>query len=845
MIRLALPLLLALTACDTEPDTEPPVDYPDLVAGRPKVGAAEGTLWLPMGTPLAGFSARCGCLGGFSRQDQRESAYAMSFVESTGVHVRPRIKAVWIENGDEHLVMTKADVIYSFDGMTAEVTRRLEELTGEDLQGKLTFSGNHNHSSYGGYSDHVGLYLGSDRFSPEIFDRMAAQLTAVAYEAYQNRRDAAIGVGWAKDWDPESRIYSDRRGDNNDLVVWPDMGPEQGGKDPYLNVIRMDDATSGDAIAVIMAWGMHPYAFGEQNSLATADATAFAEDEVSESFDHPVVSMFLQTGGGDASIRGKEDDSDYVQMESLGLLARDKILELYDQIPTSSDAITLETFSRRIPMGLDVVKVSRDGAVNWYYPPYQEDRVSDDVIYNDDGTIKTPLDEFNTQYGVAFCGSGDFDLPVGGMLTESDEYTSCMNVTLLSRLLLAFFRLSEEEISLPLEGMESVYTTATRLGPVPTRFPDGTTGTDDALFGFFPGEPVSMFTEQWRRRTLDELGYRSSILFGYSQDHEGYLLIAEDWLRGGYEPDINFWGPLGSEYIMEQVMDGVDTILATPDKEPPDQSWEAHTYPERTWETKPPDLTPEAGTRLAAADVPAYFWIAEGFELDLTIPAQLPRVAGQIQVAWKGGDPAVDETSVTLERQDAGGAWQVVTSPTGRPIDDDQVDFVVAWTPDPLFPAEALQTHYYWAAWQAVNHMGDRAALPEGRYRLHIAGHRATSTSYPYETAPYELFSDEFEVIPAPVTIAREGTGAWLSLRGHPNAFRLVDLDGQSRGDNPLRGELTVQWFLASGDQTTTVPEVAPSAGRTWLEFPAGEEVNGFIVTDAFGNWGSWGAVAM
>jgi hypothetical protein len=32
------------------------------------------------------------------------------------VHVRPRIKAVWIENGDQHLVMTKSDVIYSFDG---------------------------------------------------------------------------------------------------------------------------------------------------------------------------------------------------------------------------------------------------------------------------------------------------------------------------------------------------------------------------------------------------------------------------------------------------------------------------------------------------------------------------------------------------------------------------------------------------------------------------------------------------------------------------------------------------------------------------------------------------------
>jgi len=842
---MLLALLLALSACKNQPADEP-IDHPDLVPGPPQVGAAEGTLWLPIGTPLAGFTARCSCLGGFVlKQDDRDSAYTMNFIESTGVHVRPRIKAVWISNGDENLVMTKADVIYSFDGMTAEITRRLEALTGEKLLGKVTFAGNHNHSSYGTYSDHVGLYLGGDRFNAENFDRMAEQITAVAYEAWQNRRAASLGVGWAKDWDPNNRVYSDRRGDNNDLVVWPDMGPEQAGKDPYLHLLRADDAATGDPIAVVMAWGMHPYAFGERSPLATADGTAFAEDAISEHFtdvDGKVVSMWLQTGGGDTSIRGKEGDTDWAQMQSIGLLAKDAILELWENTPTSADPIRLESFSRRIPMNLDVVKVRRNGSVNWYYLPYEETREPDEVIYNEDGSIASPLDEFNTQYGVAFCGSGDFDLPVGGMNSESKEYTSCMNVTLLSRLLLGFFQLTEEQISLPLEGMESVYATASRLGPLPVRYADGTTGVDDALLGFFPGETTSMYTEQWRRRTRDELGYRNSVMYGYAQDHEGYLLIPEDWLRGGYEPDISFWGPLGGEYIMEQVMASVDTILGTDDKEPPDSTWSPHVYPERTWPTDAPDATPEAGTRITAEEVPAYFWTPSDIPLNLTPVTSVRRLDDMVQVAWKGGDPAVDRTRVTLEREVSPGTFAPVTTPTGRVVNDDHVDFVIGHTPDPLFPASATQTHYYWVAWQPVAHIGDAAALPLGRYRLHIQGERATNTTYPYTTAPYELYSQEFEVLPAVITLdgRGDGEGFWMDLRGHPNGFRLIDLEGNSRGYNPVRGTLDVEWVFASGTLTEQVVAPDPVASRTWLRTPPGETVLRVTVTDPYGNTGSW-----
>lgn len=839
-MRSLIPALLLLTACPPGEDTAPEVDPPPpLVAGAPRVGAAESTLKLPVGTPLSGFTARCSCLSGFSKQDERDSAYTVGFVESTGVHVRPTIKAVWIENGDQHFVMTKSDVIYSFDGLVDAITARLEELTGENLQGQVTHAGNHNHSSYGTYSAHVGFYLGSDKFNRENFERMVEQHAQVAFEAYNNRRDAAIGMGRAKNWDPNDRVYSDRRGENNDLVVWPDAGPEQGGKDPYLHVMRFDEAATGAPIALVMGWGMHPYVFGEDKSMVTGDATVLAEMEVAETFDEPVVVMHLQTAAGDLSVRGS--DHDWATMETVGVYARDAVLDLYNRIPTSSEPILLEATARAIKMHDADVRVTRNGEVDWHYLPYEEERLADDIVYDEQGKIISPLDEWNTEFGAVFCGSGDFDLPIGGMPTSAPAYSACMNVSLMSRLLLAFFRLEEEEVQLPLDGMVTTYTAAARISPMPMVYEDGTEEAGPALFGFFPGEPVSMYAEQWRRRTKAELGYDNSVLFGYAMDHEGYLLIPEDWLRGGYEPDISFRGPLSGEYIMESVMAYVDEVLGTDGDEPFDTTRGPWKYDEVPMPTEQPDLTPEAGRLLTTETKPEYLWVPEEIPLDLEIPATMERVKGMVQVAWEGGDPGVDDPRVTLQRQAEDGSWEIVRSHAGRPINDDMHDFALGHTPDPLFPAEAEQRHYWWVVWQAAGHIRDRAGLPAGRYRLHIAGKRYVggNDTYPWDTAGYELSSPEFEVVPATLDLAWDGASVLVSLRSPEHGFRMIDIEGDSTGDNPVRGELTVQWQTASGPIEQTITAPAPENRRTRLGFPEGETVYGVTVTDGYGNTGT------
>lgn len=871
MSRARLALFAFLVACgggtttDETSDTgdtgvdAPPLPALPLEAAAPYAGAAEGTLKIPVGTPLAGFTSRCGCLGGTSKQDDRDSNYSKAFIESTGVHIRPTIKAIWIESGDNHLVLTKTDSIYSFDGLVEAVTARLEEETGEELSGMVTHMANHNHSSYGTFSKHTGFFLGHDKFNQENFDRFVEQITAVALEAYENRVPAKLGMGTMTDWDPNNRVYSDRRGINNDLKVFDDMGPEQGGKDPHLTVLRVDTADD-EPIAVMMQWGMHPFVFGEGSPLATADATSLVEAEVSEAFDSKVVSMFVQGSGGDASVRGS--DSGWARMETVGQYAKDKILALREATPTTGDPIVLETSHKKVPLRRDDIRVTRNGTVDWYFPPLDvsnEDYIPDEIVWNEDGTLASPIDEFHTNEGAVFCGSGDFDLPVGGFNTEVDPYGTCMQVEFMSILLETFFRLDPEQMEFPLDGMSQTLAAASMISGIPVLRAGSPGATDgevvdktDVLLGFVPGEALHFYTEWWRHQVRDRFDIEDTMLVAYAMDHYGYLLIMEDWMLGEYEADITFWGPIGGEHLMESLFDHVEKEQMTKDA---DEQWEdrfhgTEHYPDWPFENDIPDTTANAGTRLTNETVPEYYWIPDGFDLDLDIPAEVPRLSAPLQIGWIGGDPGVDVPRVTLERNEGTEGspdWQPVKSHAGRIINDDHHDFAIGHTPDPLFPASMPQTHYRWATWQPVGHIRDRAGLPVGSYRIKVEGQKFVpgDTEYPWDSEPYSFTTEAFEVVPAEVTLtAPSGGVVWASLKASSKGFRLVDIDGSSKGDNPLRGQLAVTWNTQeSGAVASWVDAPAPENKRSRLTAPAGETVLGVRVVDAYGNEGSWGDV--
>ncbi len=864
LLPLLLPTLLLACKKDKGQDTAPKgggdgddtsVEWdpgPPIVPGVPTAGVAEGFLEVPVGAPLGGYTGRCKCFGGDGEYDNRRVPYTTRFTPSVGVQTRPKIAVLWLDNGDEDLVLVKTDAIYSFEKVVTELEERLGAATGRELAGNVVMATNHSHSAPANFVDGLPWYLGGDRFNREVFERTVLSMEEVALEAWDHREPAAIGIGMARDWDPDDRVYRDRRPENDEVQFFDDI-PAGRYKDPNLTVLRVDTA-AGDPMGVFFAFGMHGTVLGGENQLWSTESGGGVEVGVEEQFDAPVVVGFLQHGGGDLSPAGV--DREFAKIESLGELAAGSIIDLWAQTPTSSDPIRLETVTRSIDTRPEVMSVTRPWG-DLVYTPYDpdEDYRADDQVYDGQGRILTPIDEFNTESGGAFCGSlsdpddteSDPLIPGFTLPSAAYPYRACVEVSAIGRVIAGFFFTDQpdavENLQLPLPSTVRAKTSATRIGPLPIRTPDGEDVTEEALLAFFPGETTSVFTEQFRRRVRDELGFEYAFPIGYAQDHEGYLLTPEDWLLGGYEIDITIWGPLGGEHIMEGVLTGIDEILLTDTVEPHDQlgRYTDTQYAEVPLPENEPDRTPEAGT--VATEAPEYLLLPlEGLELELAPPAEVRRVSDIVQMVWEGGDPSVDLPEVYLERQADDGSWVEVTSASGRAVSSSRHDFLLATTPDPLYPFTDAQRHTWWLGWQGVSHFHDRAGLPEGTYRLHIYGrsYAGGADTWPWPTDAYEITSDPFVVVPADLDVSFDGTTLTASIPAPAHGWRLVDLQGSSQGANPVH-DATVSFVLADGSTTVaTTADGTIAGGRTsWTLTEIGQaDVVAIEVVDGYGNAG-------
>jgi neutral ceramidase len=548
---------------------------------------------------------------------------------------------------------------------------------------------------------------------------------------------------------------------------------------------------------------------------------------------------FLQPGGGAASPRG-DAHNDFARLEAIGEFAADTIYTLWQETPTTTGPIHLETVTRSIDSRRDFIQVHRDYGT-LMYSPVNPNMTPDDVVYDQEGRVATPIDEFNVPYGAAFCGA-ESDLPLPGIGSDAFPYNTCADVDAVSGAFALFFGIFDVEKPLPESLLAK--TTASRIGPLPIRTATGDVVTDDVLLAFFPGETTATYTEQFRRRALAELGIEHAIPIGYSQDHQGYLLIPEDWLLGGYEPNINVWGPLQAEHIMEGLLDAASAVLLTEEIEPYDPLLDPDpVYPETPLSDRAPDLTPNAGTALT--EVPSYVLIPiPGLAPAVAPPQSVRRIQDVVQFMWEGGDPGVDLPEVYLEVQKPGkpGAWTRVNTAAGRPVSSPMHDMLIATTPSPLAPAAAAQRHTWWLGWQAVSHVVDREGLPLGTYRLHVFGRSyiGGATTWPWPSTPYELTSPSFEVVPADITLSLSGSTLTGSIDAPSTGFRLIDIEGSSRGANPVRGA-TISALLQDDTRQPLTPLAETIAGRrtAWtLDPTALAGVVAIEVEDTYGNAG-------
>lgn len=836
------PLLAAclLAACGSSggtlalPSVDSAAPPPDRVPGPPQVGVAEGDLDAIVGAPLGGYSDRCTCYGNNGVIDDRDSAVATEFNPSVGVQTRPRGKVVWLHNGDQDLVLLKTDSIYAYEGISAEVGRRLSEELGEDLHGKVILSTSHSHAMPANWDRGLHWFLGGDRFDREVFERQVEALTTIALQAHADLEPAALGLAEQTDWDRDDRVYRDRRSENDELVFFDDI-PAGPFKEPWLSVLRVDALDDGAPKALLVSFGIHGIVEGSGNQLMSAEAAGHVELALEEHLPDDALVVFLQQGTGDASPAGA--DRSFARMEVIGARAAPPILDLWDQTPTASSDMLLEVVTQGIDTQRDDFSVTRPYG-ELVYAPYVAGYQPDQEIFGPNGEVLSPIDEFNTEVGAVFCGEDSPLLP-GTSIGGQGPYASCANVAVMAGVVGTFFGATDAELTLPLPESTRVTAGVAALGPLPIREPDGTVVEDELLLTFLPGEVTALFNEQVRRRGTAETAFGHVLPIAYSVDHMGYMLLPEDWLQGGYEPYINLWGPLQAEHLFERMLHitrgWLETDVIEPMRPEPEMADAAYTTID-DWPQRPADSTPNAGARLPEA--PDGLVVLEDVTPNLNTPETVQRVVDLVQLGWEGGDPLVDHPRVTLERLD-GSDWVAVTTDSGRMVDDTRPDIVLTWTPAPVGDASANQDHRWWAGWQVVGTDDARMGLPEGTYRLVAEGHRATDTTptWPRPTEPYTVEGPAFTVAPAPLTLSREGDTLFASVLGPADGFRMVDPEGDSRGHNPARS-LTLTWETPSGEVVDTLSATAVADGRG--EFAVEPPAGAFAVTatDPWGNTG-------
>ncbi len=792
-----------------------------VTAGAVEVGLAELPLELPVGTALGGNTSRAAPLDDQGRVDDREVPLSGTFNPSVGVETIPRAKAVAIRAGGETVVIVRTDSIFSDDSLTHAVQARL----GPDFAGKLIWASSHTHTAAEQYSGDSKLQVGGGRKRRLVRDAMIDGITEAAQLALADLQPARLGIAAVTGFDPEHRVSYDRRPENDELA-----GGER--KDDYLAVIRVD-SPEGVTRAILPVFGVHSAILDDDVAVFSTDVSGMYERVIEEQYDHEVVVIHLQGAAGDvlASSEGHlafDDDTPRMDFAMSEANARRFLPQVLPVIAAAGEAmqdeLAVELVTRSVAVGPDWRALTvRGGALA--YAPFDGVRVADGVIFDDAGEIVSPIDEFNAPAGAGLCGDPEDDTFAGGRLPGVDglaPYHSCADLRIAIDVLGALLDLPMEEP--PLCASTRTTVSALRLG--------------DWLIATAPGEPLVLWADLVRQRS--PVVPERTIVLGYAQGHVGYLLTADDWLRGGFEPTINVWGPLEGEAIAERLLE-VMALAVTPAREDAAAGGaDRVSEPVIDDDDVPPaDPAPLAGT--VPDTVPAGLYVRSGVVPATAEPAAtVPRVAGIARLVWIGEDPLSGTPRVTLERE-VDGAFVAVRRRSGRPVDD--LDLIVTWTPDPPYTQDAPRTHYWAVEWQAVTWLGstapgvtddleDRAGVPLGRYRFRVDG-----TGYALTSAP-------FEVVPGALAVTATAAGADLAITAAHVAvapdWRLLAVEGPSNRPVPVaRGPVTVELTLAGG-AVMTVADVAITAdGHATVTPPAGATVTALRVIDRFGNHGA------
>ena len=457
----------------------------------------------PVGISLAGYGGRVGGV---------QTPWNGLFWGTRGFYGYPTIKAMVLDSADgERVVLMKTPMMSAESGVTDAVAAKYQELYGEDLRGRIIWGATHSHHAHGRYWRLPDIFgaVGADTADEEVIDLLATEFAQTIHDAVDNLGDAEWGYTAIENWDPDDKVYGDRRGANNPIY----------GKDPTLTVIGLR-RPDGTPMAALFNFGIHGISVAYENELLTEDAPGAVELEFEQYFyeqtGQPIFGMIAQAGGGDASPRGGflDHDADTQKTELLGMVAAPVIFDAWQSIEWDDDP-DIFVQSRRINLTYEKFGYDQNGEFS--------------------GTL---LDVIPIDYtwGGWQCTGVSEDNDLGTSMEGKDKQCIPLDTLLFG--------------DVPHAEVHQTYLSVAKIGPL--------------FIITMPGEPAYSIIKYARDQfaAIKEQHGVDLMVWGYSQDHLLYFTAPDDWFQGGYESEMSLWGPYAGTFMVNTNLTIVQQILA-------------------------------------------------------------------------------------------------------------------------------------------------------------------------------------------------------------------------------------------------------------------------------------------
>lgn len=648
-------------------------------------------------------------MAGYGFRRGATSPYAQSLGASTGMYDRFDVKAVMLDNNVERLVLIRSPLIFSTDYLVTQVIQGVIEKTGVDYTGKLILTSTHSHSAPARFWNLLpGLgfgLLGGGDFMPEVFSRLRDSFVNAIVNAEKSLEPGKVGYAIDPNFDPENLIFSDRRGENPNY------------KEPRLMVMKVEKA-DGTPIAVVVNFPMHGTINPFESSILTNDAAGGLEFKLQDTLEalekKRIEVMFMQGAAGDVSPRGdRMGHKTTQQMQMLGTLASAHIEKLYKTIKTSSD-VELEITNKRVPI------------------TYEDLGYKNGEFYTTSGGGKTPY-----RFGAFQCV--EKGTPADQPPTHKDGSYGCL--------------FSVENLNgAAIPQFNKTRLTAARIGGL--------------VIATFPGENTSHLARRLREGVEKQTNgaLKDIVVFGYSQDHQLYIVGETDWFHGGYEASTSIWGPKAGEYLLKNAIE-LTSQLATKEKEANDTGiLPIDFYKLDLTPIAPRKETPGAGT---IEQQPAKEYMRMGFD--------------SLSFILEGGYFGIDNPHVVLQKE-ANGTFEDVKRTGDRLYDEFDYRIIMTFRE---FKGRSLYTYSF----------AELQDFPTGKYRFRIEGSKWDGS----KRVPYTATTDAFDIIASDqiklwdVTLDGKEIKAWASYPASSNDDGKSELTSLQRKGHRLRSSL-VPW---------------------------------------------------